>query len=75
MTRGALVITGTSRGIGAPTAKLAAAAGYAVCVKYKDRKVPAEAVVDAIKAAGGKASVAALFARRRPRTRASGRPC
>ena len=73
MTRGALVITGAGRGIGAATAKMAAAAGYAVCVNYKERNAPAEAVVAAIKAAGGKAiavqadvsdasSVAALFA-------------
>ncbi len=73
MTRGALVITGASRGIGAATAKMAAAAGYAVCVNYKDRKAPAETVVAAIKAAGGKAiavqadvsdaaSVTAMFA-------------
>ena len=50
-----LIITGASRGIGAETAKLAAARGYAVCVNYKKNQAAAEAVVAAIKAAGGAA--------------------
>ena len=50
-----MIVTGGSRGIGAETAKLAAARGYAVCVNYKKNQAAAEAVVAAIKAAGGAA--------------------
>lgn len=49
----AIIITGAGRGIGAATATLAAAKGYAVCVNYRDNRVAAEGVVSAIKAAGG----------------------
>ena len=49
------LITGASRGIGAATAKLAAARGYAVCVNYLRNRVAAEAVVAAIEAQGGRA--------------------
>ena len=52
---GTLVVTGGSRGIGAATARLAAARGYAVCVNYRANRQAAEAVVDAIAKAGGKA--------------------
>jgi len=41
--KGTLVITGASRGIGAATARLAAARGYAVCVNYRTNKDAAEA--------------------------------
>jgi len=51
----ALLITGASRGIGAATARLAAAAGYAVCVNYLRRQDAAESVVAEIEAAGGTA--------------------
>jgi NAD(P)-dependent dehydrogenase (short-subunit alcohol dehydrogenase family) len=49
------IITGASRGIGAATARLAAARGYAVCVNYLKRADAAAAVVDDITAAGGRA--------------------
>jgi NAD(P)-dependent dehydrogenase (short-subunit alcohol dehydrogenase family) len=52
---GALLITGGSRGIGAATARRAAAAGYAVCVNYRRDRAAADAVVGAIEAGGGRA--------------------
>jgi NAD(P)-dependent dehydrogenase (short-subunit alcohol dehydrogenase family) len=52
---GKLIVTGGSRGIGAETAKLAAARGFAVCVNYRKNQAAAEAVVSAIKASGGTA--------------------
>jgi NAD(P)-dependent dehydrogenase (short-subunit alcohol dehydrogenase family) len=53
-----VVVTGGSRGIGAATAKRAAEAGYAVLVNYFSHGEEAQAVVDAISAAGGKAETA-----------------
>ena len=50
-----LIVTGASRGIGAETAKLAAARGDAVCVNYLRNRAAAEAVVDGIARAGGRA--------------------
>jgi len=50
-----MLITGASRGIGAATARLAAASGYAVCVNYKGNREAADAVVSTIEAAGGRA--------------------
>lgn len=50
-----LVITGASRGIGAATARLAAARGYAVCVNYLKDQTAANTVVADIEAAGGRA--------------------
>ena len=50
-----VIITGASRGIGAATAILAAERGYAVCVNYLRNRVAADAIVDAIERAGGKA--------------------
>ncbi|MBE0626632.1 MAG: SDR family oxidoreductase [Burkholderiales bacterium] len=50
-----VVITGASRGIGAATARLAAARGYAVCVNYLKNHAAARAVVAEIEAAGGQA--------------------
>ena len=49
------LVTGGSRGIGAATAKLAAARGYAVCVNYRTRADAAEQVVHEIAAGGGTA--------------------
>lgn len=55
-----MVITGSSRGIGAATAHLAAERGYAICVNYLRDRDRADKVVDGIKQRGGKAiSVAA----------------
>ncbi|OZI40503.1 NAD(P)-dependent oxidoreductase [Bordetella genomosp. 1] len=54
-TQPVMIITGASRGIGAACALLAARRGYAVCVNYREREVPALAVVDAIRAQGGTA--------------------
>lgn len=50
-----VVITGGSRGIGAATARLAARHGYAVCVTYLKNRDAANAVIDEIKANGGRA--------------------
>ena len=50
-----MIVTGGGRGIGAATAMLAAERGYAVCVNYKKNQAAAEAVVAAIRAAGGNA--------------------
>lgn len=50
-----LIVTGGSRGIGAETARLAAANGYAVCISYLRNSQAADAVVREIAQAGGKA--------------------
>ena len=52
---GVALITGSGRGIGAATAKLAARRGYAVCVNYLKNAGRAEEVVAGIRAGGGKA--------------------
>jgi NAD(P)-dependent dehydrogenase (short-subunit alcohol dehydrogenase family) len=52
---GVAIITGSSRGIGAATAKLAAKRGYAVCVNYLKNEERAAAVLAEIHADGGKA--------------------
>jgi len=44
-----LVVTGGSRGIGAQTARLAAAQGYAVAVNYRENRRAAETVVQSLK--------------------------
>jgi NAD(P)-dependent dehydrogenase (short-subunit alcohol dehydrogenase family) len=49
-----VLVTGASRGIGAATARLAAARGYAVGVNYLRNRDAAEAVVGEIEAAGGR---------------------
>jgi NAD(P)-dependent dehydrogenase (short-subunit alcohol dehydrogenase family) len=51
-----LLITGASRGIGAATARLAAARGYRVCVNYRADERAANAVVEQIESAGGSAA-------------------
>ena len=53
--RPVITITGGGRGIGAATAKLAAARGYAVCVNYLRSLEPAEDVVRYIAARNGQA--------------------
>jgi NAD(P)-dependent dehydrogenase (short-subunit alcohol dehydrogenase family) len=50
-----LLVTGGSRGIGAATARLAAARGYAVCLSYRSNAAAAGAVVADIERAGGEA--------------------
>jgi NAD(P)-dependent dehydrogenase (short-subunit alcohol dehydrogenase family) len=55
MPRPVLLIAGGSRGIGASTAKLAAARGYDVAINYMSRVDAAEEVAAAVKKAGGRA--------------------
>lgn len=50
-----LLITGSSEGIGAETARLAALRGYTVCVNYRSNQAGAETVVADIQKAGGQA--------------------
>ncbi|MGB3616313.1 MAG: SDR family oxidoreductase [Elainellaceae cyanobacterium] len=50
-----LLVTGGSRGIGAATAHLAAARGYAVCVNYRRSPAAASSVVSSITKNGGRA--------------------
>lgn len=55
MSEKVVIITGSSRGIGAATAKLLARKGYSVCVNYRDKAEHANDVVEEIAKAGGKA--------------------
>jgi len=48
-------VTGASRGIGASTARLAAAAGWRVCVNFNSHADEAERVAAGIRGAGGRA--------------------
>ena len=57
--RGCVVITGASRGIGAATALFAAEKGFAVCVNYRQRRDAADDVVRAIRRCHGKAEAIA----------------
>src|SRR5262249_37444390 len=50
-----VVITGSSRGIGRATARLAAERGYAVCVNYRQDASGGAAVRAEIESAGGRA--------------------
>jgi NAD(P)-dependent dehydrogenase (short-subunit alcohol dehydrogenase family) len=50
-----LLITGASRGIGAATARIAAARGYTVVVNYHSRADAATTLVEEIASAGGRA--------------------
>ena len=52
---GLVLITGSSRGIGEASALLAAEKGWTVCVNYVSKADRAEAVVEKIRAGGGKA--------------------
>ncbi|WP_028239366.1 SDR family oxidoreductase [Stutzerimonas azotifigens] len=54
-----MLVTGASRGIGAATARLAAARGYALCINYHQRRDAAEQLVEAIRKAGGEATAVA----------------
>lgn len=51
-----LIVTGASRGIGAATARLGAARGFAVAVNYSRDRAGAEAVAAEIEAQGGRAA-------------------
>jgi len=53
-----MLITGASRGIGAATARLAAARGYALCLNYQHQAAAAQALVSEITRAGGQAIAA-----------------
>ena len=50
-----MLITGASRGIGAATARLAAARGYALCLNYRERADAATQLVEDIQRQGGRA--------------------
>ena len=55
--RGALIITGASRGIGAATAQLAATDGWDVAINYAGNQDAAEEVAAAVRAIGQQALV------------------
>lgn len=52
-----IVITGASRGIGAATARLASARGFAVCINHRDSGAEANAVAKEIENNGGQVIV------------------
>ncbi|MGR7024330.1 SDR family oxidoreductase [Geodermatophilus sp. URMC 62] len=56
MPPGVLLVTGGSRGIGAATARAAAAAGWSVALTYREDDAAAAAVVADVEAAGGTAT-------------------
>jgi len=58
MSRGAVIVTGASSGIGAATAIAAARSGYAVCINFRSDDAGAARVAAAIEAAGQSAIVA-----------------
>lgn len=49
------IITGSSRGIGAATARLLAADGYRICVNYRSNETAADALVSELASAGATA--------------------
>ncbi len=52
---GVMIVTGGGRGIGAATARLAAAEGYAVCISYLRDQQAAADVVASLMATGARA--------------------
>jgi NAD(P)-dependent dehydrogenase (short-subunit alcohol dehydrogenase family) len=54
---GAVIITGSSRGIGAATATLIASRGHPVCINHRDSAADADAIAHTIEAAGGRTIV------------------
>jgi NAD(P)-dependent dehydrogenase (short-subunit alcohol dehydrogenase family) len=50
-----ILVTGASRGIGAETARLAALAGYAVCINYYHSETAANELLDSLLASGANA--------------------
>ena len=52
---GVLVVTGSSRGIGAEICRLGAERGWAVCVNYASSADEAQGVVAEIEGVGGRA--------------------
>lgn len=50
-----MLITGASRGIGAATARLAAAEGYAICLNYHRRQDAAQQLLDELQRSGARA--------------------
>src|SRR5258706_2139867 len=52
-----LIVTGSNRGIGGATVRLAARRGYSVCINYLHQKHEASEVVSAIQDEGGRAIV------------------
>ncbi|MDA0689152.1 MAG: SDR family oxidoreductase [Proteobacteria bacterium] len=52
MSQKSVLITGSSRGIGAATARLFARHGYSVCINYRNNREAAENIAEEVKAAG-----------------------
>ena len=50
-----MLVTGASRGIGAETARLAAQAGYAVCINFHHSESEANELLDSLLASGATA--------------------
>ena len=55
MSNKVMLVTGSSRGIGAATAKLASLKGWSVCINFHSKTNEAARVVDEITALGGTA--------------------